>query len=164
MASLTHKTLFFLACSLGFALPVAAQDYRDFTIVRNRPQPYNSLLQIRTGYRGTEAEGVDDPVSGHASDDAINGFLYFHSKDLIRGEDWVFDSYVGLDGAYAGLKGDLHPGKDSQSRIEVFGQHSAFYRPGYYQGGDYVPVGHYQGEDYAVRIGTAQMPTTMGSQ
>jgi hypothetical protein len=158
MANMNLKASLFLACSLGSALPVVAQGYRDFTIVRNRPQAYSSLLQLRTGYRGVEAEGIDDPlISGHAADDTIDGFVYFHTKDLVRGEDWVLDSYAGLDGIYAGLKGDMHPGKTTQSRIEVFSQHSAHYRPGYYSAGDYVPVGHYQGEDYTVRIGTAQV-------
>lgn len=155
MASLTQKTSFFLACSLGLALPMAAQDYRDFTIIRNRPQDYKSLLQIRAGYRGTEADGVDDKVSGHASDDSIDGFLYYHSKTLIS-QDYIVDGYVGLDGAYLGLKGAYRPGMESQSRIEVFGRHSAFYRPGYYEAGRYVTEGHYKGEDYTVRVGTAQ--------
>ena len=129
--------------------------YRDFTLVRNREQPFKSLLQVRAGYRGVDAEG-ENLNTGLKDDAAFDGYLLYHSKDVAEGEDLALDFYSGLDGSYLGLKNQLFPGRgDAQSRLEIFGRPKAFYREGYYSGGKYLTTGQYEGQDYGTRISTA---------
>ena len=86
---MAHRTTW-LAVSLASALSVvgsaSAQSYRDLTLVRNREQPYRSLLQFRGGWTGVEAEG-DTVEDGHAAQDTLAGFVYYHSKDVTRARD-----------------------------------------------------------------------------
>lgn len=158
MAPTNSRSLFvWLPLVMAFlAIPLSAQaSYRDFTIVRNREQPFKSLFQVRAGYRGVDAEG-ENLETGLTDDTAFDGYILFHSKDVAEGEDLALDFYSGLDGTYLGLKNQLFPGRgDTQSRLEFFGRSKAFFREGYYVGGDYLTTGQYEGEDYGTRISTA---------
>ena len=156
MAKLLTPTLLVLVPWVGgIATPLTAQNYREYTLVRNRSQPYRTLFQIRAGYRGVDPEG-ENLATGQTDDAAFDGFLLYHSKDFVRGEDWEFDFFAGIDGVYVGLKDQYFPGKRSQSRIELFGRPKAFFREGFYQNDDYLTVGQYEGSDYGVKIATAQ--------
>lgn len=133
----------------------ASQSYRDFMIVRNREQPFRSLFQVRAGYRGVDPEG-ENLDAGLTDDAAVDGFVYFHTKQLTSRENYVFDAYAGQDGIYLGLKDDLQYGKKAQTRLELFGRPKAFYREGFYRDGDYLITGQYEGRDYGVRITSSQ--------
>ena len=99
MANLTPTIVVFAAFLAVESAPLAAQSYRDFTLVRNRQQPYKSLLQIRAGWRATDPEG-ENTATGLVKDDSIDGFLLYHSKELSAREDWALDFYAGQDGLY----------------------------------------------------------------
>ena len=58
MANLTPTIVVFAAFLAVESAPLAAQSYRDFMLVRNRQQPYKSLLQIRAGWRTIRLGGA----------------------------------------------------------------------------------------------------------
>ena len=140
---------------LAFAGTAGAQSYRDFLLVRNRPQPHRSLFQVRAGYKAGIAES-ENQTTGLVDDDTLDGFVLWHTKNLFEKSNYAMDFYAGLDGIYLGLKDDFFAGKNSQSRIELFGRPKAFYREGYYVNDDYLTTGQYEGQDYGVKLGFAQ--------
>ena len=155
MANLTPALTLLSALLVTQSTPLASQSYRDFMLVRNRQQPYRSLLQIRAGWRATDPEG-ENQSTGLVEDDSIDGFLLYHSKELSAREDWALDFYAGQDGVFLSVKDDLNYGKQSQTRLELFGRPKAFFRDGYYTGGHYLIRGQYEGRDYGLRLSTAQ--------
>lgn len=144
------------ALATGLCLPsLSAQSYRDFMLVRNRPQPFRDLLQFRAGAKGSIAED-ENAAFGREDDIVPDGFVYWHTKNLAQGSKWLMDFYLGQDGGYLGFKDEMRMGKQTQTRLELFGRPRAFYREGYYQGDDYLVTGSYETSDYGASISYAQ--------
>jgi hypothetical protein len=141
-----------LAAVVASALP--AQSYRDFMLVRNREQSLQSLLQFRLGLMGGVAED-EDKVNGNEDGYSAGGFIYYHQKRAMGGK-WAVDGYAGRDGIYVGIKDEVFPGKQEQSRLEFFGRPFSFYREGYFDDGDFISTGRYEAKDYGARVAFGQ--------
>lgn len=132
---------------------VQAQSYRDLTIVRDRPSPFTSVLQLRAGALASFTEN-EIPANGAEDEIGWDGHVYYH-QDQFGGRPAVLDVYAGRDGAYASvLEGDLF-GQETQSRLEVSTRYFPFYREGFYNGDNFIPTGRYEGTDYTVALSLA---------
>jgi hypothetical protein len=129
----------------------AAQTYDDLMLVRNRPSPYASLLQVRAGLLGSIAS-KEDPAVGLEDTYGLDGHVYFRD-DQFGGREGVLQAYAGRDGGYFGVKDNLILGKGNQTNLEVHGRLWPYYREGFYRGDDFVPTGRYEGSDWGAALG-----------
>ena len=136
------------------AAGTAAQSYRDLTLVRSLPTPYNEVLQLRAGLLGGLADD-EVPAIGLENEFGWDGHVWYHQQGF-TGQEASIDVYAGRDGAYASLvEGDL-VASGSQSRLELGARYFPFYREGFYRNGDFVPTGQYEAEDFFVNLGLAR--------
>lgn len=148
---------------LAFAVAVlvvpqfaAAQSYSDLTLVRNRKNEGEDLLQVQAGVGIGRPSGSDDESIGLESVIAPRGHVYFRKRGFSTHRA-VLLAYAGFDGFYATVKEDPALGGQSQARLEVFGRLFPFYREGFYRNGDFVPTGRYEGRDYGVALATSRL-------
>src|SRR5690606_26381836 len=135
---------------------LAAQSYSDLTLVRNRKNEGDELLQVRAGIGIGAPSGSEDESIGLESVVAPHGHVYFRKRNFTA-QRAVLLAYAGFDGFYAVAKDDPQLGGQAQSRLELFGRIWPFYREGFYRDGDFVPTGRYEGEDYGVAIATSRL-------
>lgn len=127
-----------------------AQSYDDLTLVRNRPSPFSSLIQVRAGVLGAVPLDEDKPI-GLESQLGFDGHVYYRS-DQFGGRDAQIQAYAGRDGAYLGVLEGVLLGRGNGSRLELSTRYFPFYRDGFYSGGDFVPTGRYEGKDYTAAL------------
>ncbi len=122
-----------------------AQNFEELTLVRNKPVPYQSVLQVQGGLLYGKADDEDEAI-GLESKAGIDGHVYLHSEKT-GGKTTTLDAYAGRDGFYFGAKDGSLAGQGTQTRLELTGRMWPFYREGFYRGKDFVPTGRYEGRD-----------------
>lgn len=145
-----------VASALALVAALGAQSYSDLTLVRNRKNEGENLLQVRAGVGFGRPSGSEDESIGLQSVVAPDGHIYFRRRGF-GSQNAVLLAYAGFDGLYATVKDDPQSGRDGQNRMEVFGRVFPFYREGFYRNGDFVPTGRYEGSDYGVALAASRM-------
>ncbi|MCA8944369.1 MAG: hypothetical protein KDB80_17525 [Planctomycetes bacterium] len=135
---------------IALAPTLPAQNYDDFTLVRNRPRGFSSVLQLQLGMHGSFT--TDNEVSAIGLEDttALDGHVYYHNARFSSREAQL-DAYAGRDGAFLGLRERKPDG--STSVMELTARYVPFYRDGFYRNGDFIPAGRYEGGDYGAYFG-----------
>jgi hypothetical protein len=128
-----------------------AQTYEDLTFVRNRTQPYASLLQFKAGMIGAVAK-EEDPATGLEDGLGLDGHVFYHSES-VGGRAGQLDLYGGRDGLLASLRDGKVVGNETTSRLDLGARLWSFYRDGSYQDDAFVPVGLYEGRDFNAYLG-----------
>lgn len=142
-----------LPCACAFlwlAGQVAAQSFEDLSLVRNRPIPYTSLLQVGAGALAGFASDEDKAI-GLESEIGWDGHAYYHT-DSVGGRESAIDVFAGRYAAFASVREGSLVGRGTISRLEAKIRYFPFYREGFYSGGDFVPTGRYEGMDYGVGL------------
>lgn len=147
-----------LAAPLCAVLPslLAAQSYEDLTLVRNRKNEGQDVLQVRAGVGFGFPGGSEDESIGLRDVIAPVGHVYYRQRNFTA-QRAVLVAYAGFDGLYAVAKDDPELGGEAQSRLELFGRIYPYYREGFYRDDDYVPTGRYEGQDYGAAIATSRL-------
>jgi len=133
-----------------------AQSYSDLTLVRNRKNEGENLLQIQAGVGIGFPAGSEDESIGLRSVTAPHGHVYFRRRGFTS-QRAVLLGYAGFDGVYVTAKDDPALGGEGQSRLELFGRFFPFYREGFYRDDVFVPTGRYEGRDYGVALATSRI-------
>lgn len=133
-----------------------AQSYDDLTLVRNRKNEGEDLLQVRAGIGLGFPSGSEDESIGLQSVTAPSGHVYYRRRGFTA-QRAVLLAYAGFDGVYVTAKDDPQLGAEAQSRLELFGRFFPFYREGFYLDDDFVPTGRYEGRDYGVALATSRL-------
>lgn len=129
---------------------LAAQTFDDLSLVRDRPSPYASLLQIKAGMIGSRAS-PEVPAVGLEDEIGWDGHVYYRA--ISGGSGTGLEAYAGRDGALLGLRdGNMLAGENT-SRLELKTRYFPFYREGYYEGSRFTPTGRYEGKDYEAYLG-----------
>ncbi len=134
-----------------FAGSLGAQTFDDLNLVRDRPLPFASLIQVKAGVIGAQPD-TSDPAAGLESELGWDGHLYFRDDDFGGGPGRA-EAYAGRDGALASLQNGNLVGGETYSRLELKARYFPFWREGYYRGRNFVPVGRYEGRDYEAYLG-----------
>jgi hypothetical protein len=143
-----------VATVLAHLLP--AQSFSDLTLVRNRKNEGEDILQVRAGVGVGVPAGSDDDSIGLESVVAPHGHVYFRKRSFTA-QRAVLLGYAGFDGFFATIKEDPALGGQGQSRLDLFGRLFPFYREGFYRDGDFVPTGRYEGSDYGALLATSRL-------
>lgn len=136
----------FLPLVFGVAAALPAQSYRELTFVRNRPSPYDNLLELEGGLIGGFPDSKDASI-GLDSKLGPDGHIYYKSKKL-GGRETSLDVYAGRDGLYLGAANHELAGQGNETRLELYGRLWPFYREGFYRGSNFIPTGRYEGKDW----------------
>ena len=143
MGRLLHRLLPF---SVVFSAGLAAQSYRELTFVRNRPVPWDNVLELEGGMVGGFPETKDASI-GLDSKIGPDGHIYYKSQKM-GGRETGIDVYAGRDGLYLGAVNHEIAGQGNETRLELSGRLWPFYREGFYRGSDFIPTGRYEGRDW----------------
>ncbi len=144
-----------LPCAL-LAAALGAQSYSDLTLVRNRKNEGENLLQVRAGVGLGFPGSAEDKSIGLQEVVAPDGHVYFRRRGF-GSQNAVLLAYAGFDGLYATVKDDPQSGRDGQNRLEVFGRVYPYYREGFYRNGNWVPTGRYEGSDYGAALAASRL-------
>ncbi|GAB4153738.1 MAG: hypothetical protein Fur0037_22510 [Planctomycetota bacterium] len=128
-----------------------AQTFDDLSMIRNRPSPYSSVLQLRAGMIGDFAK-KEKPAFGLKDETGWDGSVYYRN-DTFLGRPGTTELYAGRDGAFLSLHDHTLVGNETSSVIELKSRYFSFFREGYYRDGDFVPTGRYEGGDYEAYLG-----------
>ena len=152
---LDKRTVLGAALMAAAAPSLAAQSYSDLTLVRNRKNEGQDVLQVRAGAGIGFPSGAEDESIGLQSVVAPHGSVYFRKRGFTA-DRAVLLAYAGFDGVYATVKDDPELGSQAQSRLELFGRFFPYYREGFFRDDEFVPTGRYEGNDYGAVLATSR--------
>lgn len=150
------RSLLFAMVWVSVAQLLPAQSYDDLTLVRNRKNEGQDLLQVRAGVGLGFPAGTEDKSIGLESVTAPYGHVYYRRRGFTA-QRAVLLAYAGFDGVYVTAKDDPDLGGEAQSRLELFGRFFPFFREGFYRNKDFVPTGRYEGRNWGVALGTSRI-------